>query len=168
MTNKLILSVVLFLSVTSFSKAEEYVVIAQKTNIFDTPIAKSEYFTKNQDDDDVILFPGMAFKLLERKNGWATIEYSDGLRALIMEVLLYPSKKLKVPEAGKYIVTNNPSETVTAIQNNDNWTLRTPQRLLNGKVNGNIIIFADGEYILTNISGNNKIYNYNNKITKYF
>ena len=63
--------------------ADNYIAIGKEGKVYDEPNTK--YATLNQNNQEVNVVPGMAFKQLEKSPGWYMIEYSPGLRAYIQE-----------------------------------------------------------------------------------
>ncbi len=152
--------------------AETNIVIGKDTKVFETTVAKDEYAAVNQNDKPVILNIGMAFTVKDQKAGWYVIEYSPGLRGMVMQNVVADNALVGMPAAGTYKVANNPSETVTVSVNGSDWTLRSGSKSFPGKGDGKAVIFtsADGnmEYSLTDISGKPTVFNYNNSVTKFF
>lgn len=81
---KIIFTLLMALMSSSVIMADDYVVIFKESKVFDEPNA-SGYVTKNQNDEEVTVKSGMAFKIVDKKTGWDMIEYSPGLRAMLMQ-----------------------------------------------------------------------------------
>lgn len=152
--------------------ADDYVVIKYETKVFDEPVAKDEYASKNENDGFVNLFPGMAFKKTEKKTGWDVIEYSPGLRGMIMQNMEAGISDLKAPGAGSYKVVNNPKENVSVSVKGDVWTLKSAAKTFSGRNIGNVVVFFDPDvnpaYTLVTMNGKTYVYNYSNALTKFF
>lgn len=153
-------------------RAEEYVVIAKDSKLFDTPIASNEYATKNGDDADCLVRPGMTLRLVEHKKGWDVVEYSPGLRAMVMQTILLAPASVKVPAPGNYNVANNPKERVTVTNTGADWLITSGTKHYKGKRAGNAVVFLNNKnelvYSLLNIGKTPYVYNYTNEILKFF
>lgn len=152
--------------------ADDYVVVLTDSKVFDAPVAKDEYASKNENDQDVLIHPGMAFKVTEKKTGWDVIEYSPGLRGMIMQTVEASPKSLKTPVAGKFKVANNQNEVVTISQKGQVWTLLSGKKSFSGRQFGNVVVFFDpnvnAAYTYLNLNGSPYVYNYSNELTKFF
>ena len=152
--------------------ADDYVVIKYETKVFDTPVAKDEYASRNENDGFVNLFPGMAFKKTEKKTGWDVIEYSPGLRGMIMQNMEAGVTDLKTPAPGTYKVANNPKENVSVSVKGDVWTLKSVAKTFSGRIIDNVVVFFDPDvnpaYTLVTMNGKTYVYNYSNALTKFF
>lgn len=148
------------------------IVIGTDTKIFETPIAKDEYAAVNDNDEPVLLKQGMAFTVQEEKAGWYIIEYSPGLRGMVMTNVVADPKTLIAPVAGAYNVVNNPAEKVNITREGIIYTLTSGDKSYQGKLEDNVIIFtnADGieTYSITVRNGKPQVFNYANSITKFF
>lgn len=107
----------------------------------------------------------------ELKGGWYTIEYTPGLRGMIMQNVIADKASFKKPVAGEYSVVNSPAEKIS-VTNNGKWLLNTGTEQIVGTEDNNIVIFLDKEgnqcYSLTNINGKNFLYCYKNSITNFY
>ena len=148
------------------------IVIEADTKVFETPIAKDEYAAVNDNDDPVILLKGMAFPVQEEKAGWYIIEYSPGLRGMVMTNVVADSKTVATPTVGTYTVTNNPKEKVTVAKDSNGFTLATSESNYKGDLEDNVILFKSGDgataYSLTVQNGKPALFTYSNAITKFF
>lgn len=153
------------------SNAQKFIAIAKDTKVFETPIAKDEYAAQNSEGNEVILLPGMCFVIKEQKGGWYTIEYTQGLRGMVMQNIIADTSTFKKPVAGEYTVTNSQSKKVS-VANNGKWTINTGSEVLEGTENSNIVIFLDKDgnqmYSLTNMNGKPLLYSYRNSDTKFY
>lgn len=168
---KLIVSLLTFLS-AGIALGGNVVVIAKDSKVFETPIAKDEYAALNKDDVAVILKSGMAFPLLEQKGGWYVVEYTPGLRGMVMQNVIAADAIIKTPAAGLYKVANNPNESVTVTNNGNSWNLKSGDKTFSGSQIDNTVIFCDSngvqKYSLVNISGKPLVFNYDNSVTLYY
>lgn len=169
---KLIIASATLLAMTSFVSEAKCIVIGADTKVFETPIAKDEYCAVNDNDQPVILQKGMAFAVLEEKAGWYVIEYSPGLRGMLMTNVIADVKSVTAPGAGAYTVSNNPKEKVSVSKDAKDFILNSADRDFNGAIEDNVIIFknADGScaYTLTVLNGKPMVFTYSNSITKFF
>ena len=157
---------------TTVMFAEDMLIIGKDTKVFETTVAKDEYAAVNQNDEPVILRQGMTFGIKEKKAGWYVVEYTSGLRGMVMQNVVADDATVKSPAAGTYKVTNNPTETVTITNNGSTWNLTSGNKSFSGATSGKSVTFinANGNvvYTLVNISGKPMVYNYNNSVTKFF
>lgn len=151
------------------SYAEDFVVISKESKVFDEPDATG-YVTLNTKNEEVVLQPGMVFKVHDNSQGWYIIEYSPGLRGYLSE----QAKALSTfsPKAGTYIVSNNPSQKMTTSVNATQWTGKIGDKQYSGKAFGNVVIFFDEmgnpAYSLTDIGNGAVVMTYDNAVTRYF
>ncbi len=138
---KLLVSVLVSACFAACAYAETNIVIGKDTKVFESAVAKDEYAAVNQSDKPVILVAGMAFSVKEQKAGWYVVEYSPGLRGMVMQNVVADNSVVKAPSAGTYKVVNNPSETVTIFNDGNNWTLKSGSKVLSGKGDGKAVIF---------------------------
>ncbi len=169
---KKIIASALILASGSTLMAQDFVVIGKDTKVFEQPVAKDEFAALNQKDEAVMLLSGMAYKVEEQKGGWYIIEYSPGLRGMVMQNVLADPATLSLPSAGSYKVANNPAETVTITITGDDWNLKSGDTNLKGIKNGNVVYFnSPGNpniYTLVKINNQPKVFNYSNSVTKFF
>lgn len=148
------------------------IVIGTDTKIFETPIAKDEYAAVNDNDEPVLLKQGMTFTVQEEKAGWYIIEYSPGLRGMVMTNVVADPKTLIAPVAGAYNVVNNPAEKVNITREGIVYTLTSGDKSYQGKLEDNVIIFTNPDgietYSITVRNGKPQVFNYANSITKFF
>lgn len=167
--NKILLS--FFFGLTSlFSlQAETFVAMATNAKVFDEPNAKG-YITLNKNNEEVSPLAGMAFKVIEAKQGWFVVEYSPGLRGYISEQVT--ANKTVAPTPGTYTVKNQPKLKITASKEGDSWNATVAGKLYKGNDNNGIISFHDDNgniaYTLINLDGNNVAMSYDNAVTKFF
>lgn len=152
--------------------ADDYVAIAIKGKVFDQASATG-YVTQNAKNQDVVLTPGMAFKVTGNESGWDIIEYTSGLRGYIMKTIEAEPQTIKAPEAGSYKVANDPSVTLTVTGSGDTWEAKVGSASYTGTRSGNIIVFYDPTtgnqaYSLVNINGKPTVMSYSNTITNFF
>lgn len=151
--------------------SQSYVVVNIDTKVFDQPNAQ-EYVTQNQQGQDVVLSPGMAFLNTDSTPGWDVIEYTPGLRGYIMKTNEVAASALKAPAPGAYKVNNNPSQTVTVAHANGAWSLKAGAAPLSGKAFGNIIVFFDKNgnqaYTLVDYGKGPVVMTYSNSVTHFF
>lgn len=154
------------------SFAGNFIVISKDTKVFESPVAKDECAALNNADQPVVLKAGMAYKIAEKKAGWYVIEYSPGLRGMVMENVIADDASLKAPVAGTYKVANNPSESVTITSGPSGWELKSGGNSFKGTQDGNVVEFHSSDsahaYTVVNLSGTPVVYNYNNSVTKFF
>lgn len=157
---------------TTVMFAEDMLIIGKDTKVFETTVAKDEYAAVNQNDEPVILRQGMTFGIKEKKAGWYVVEYTSGLRGMVMQNVVADDATVKNPTPGTYKVTNNPTETVTITNNGSTWNLTSGNKSFSGATSGKSVTFTNAngnvEYTLVNISGKPMVYNYNNSVTKFF
>lgn len=166
-----ILAAALLLGASQFAMAENYMVVLKETKVFDEPNVNG-YVTKNQNDQEVVLSAGMAFKIVETRQGWEMIEYSPGLRGMVMSSYGVPAANLKKPAAGSFTVANQKGNTVDVALAEGAWTLTSDGKNYKGEEFGNVVIFFDADgnqaFSLTNVGGKPSVYSYSNDITKFF
>ncbi len=169
---KILVSILFSVCATVCAHAETNIVIGKDTKVFESAVAKDEYAAVNQNDQHVILVTGMAFPVKDQKAGWYVVEYSAGLRGMVMQNVVADNSVVKAPATGTYKVANNPAETVTISNTGNDWTLKSGTKSFSGKGDGKAVVFtsADGnmKYSLTNISGKPAVFNYDNSVTKFF
>ena len=168
---KIIFTLLMALMSSSIVMADDYVVIFKESKVFDEPNA-SGYVTKNQNDEEVTVKSGMAFKIVDKKTGWDMIEYSPGLRAMLMQNVAAAADVLKEPKAGDYTLANNNKEMVSVSYANGVWTLGSKGINYNGKIFGKVVIFFDKagsqSFSLVNLDGKTIVYSYDNNLTHFF
>lgn len=149
--------------------AEEYVVIGKEAKVFDSPDATG-YVTLNTKNGEVVLQPGMAFKINDNSQGWYVIEYSPGLHGYLSEQA--KAVTAVTPKAGDYKVSNNQGQKLKATGNADKWTATVGDKLYQGKSFGNVVIFVDEKgtpaYSLTDLGEGPIVMTYDNAVTKFF
>ena len=169
---KLIIASAGLLVMTSFMSEAKRIVIGADTKVFETPIAKDEYCAVNDNDQPVILQKGMAFPVLEEKAGWYVIEYSPGLRGMLMTNVIADAKSVTAPGVGAYTVSNNPKEKVSVAKDAKGFVLNLADKNLNGDLEDNVIIFKNSDgttaYTFTVLNGKPMVFTYSNAITKFF
>lgn len=167
---KALVTAILLLSCIS-SNAQKFIAIIKDTKVFETPVAKDEYAALNSQGKEVILLPGMCFAVKDQKAGWHTIEYTQGLRGMVMQNVVADPSVLKKPVAGEYSVTNSPAKKVS-VTNNGKWILNTGSEVLDGTEDNNIVIFFDKNgnqlYSLTNMNGKTILHSYLNSVTNFY
>ncbi len=172
MKRRYFLPCLFFLLTALIVNADDYIVIKNATKAFDMPIAKDEYASRNDNDEFVTLLPGMAFKVTEKKTGWDVIEYSPGLRGMVMQNMEIANTGLNKPIAGSYKVTNNSSENISISVNGNIWTLKSNGKSYSGRIFDNVVVFFDKDvnpaYTFVFMDGKPYVYNYSNKLTKFF
>lgn len=156
----------------AFLSAGNFIVISKDTKVFETPVAKDECAALNNNDQPVIIKAGMAYKIAEKKAGWYVIEYSPGLRGMVMENVVASEASLKAPVGGTYKVANNPSESVTITSGPSGWELKSGGNSFKGTQDGNVVVFTSSDsthaYTVVNMTGTPVVYNYSNSVTKFF
>ncbi len=166
-----ILAAALLLGAAQYVMGETYMVVMKETKVFDEPNVNG-YVTKNQNDQEVVLSEGMAFKIVETRKGWEMIEYSPGLRGMVMSSYGVPSDNLKKPSAGSFNVSNQSGNIVDVALAEGVWTLTSAGKNYKGQEFGNVVIFFDTNgnqaFSLTNVGGKTAVYCYSNDITKFF
>ena len=169
---KYILPVIIAFLYTLPSIAQDFVVIGKESKVFEQPIAKDEYTALNQNDKPVILTPGMAYKVLDKKGGWYVIEYFPGLRGMVMQNVIADTSALSDPTPGNFKVTNNLEEIVSIKGSGVDWILTSGDKTFKGEEREKIIYFisSSGEYLysVVNLNSEIKVYNYSNSVTKFF
>lgn len=152
--------------------AENYIVIGKDSKVFESPMARDEFAAVNKDDIPIVLKAGMAFKANEQKAGWYVVEYSPGIRGMVMQSVIAPASAVKTPMAGTYKVANNSAEEVTVSGSGDSWSLKSGGVSLSGFKDGDIVVFADNsgniKYTFLNYNGKPTVFNYDNTVTNYF
>lgn len=149
--------------------ASDYIAIGKEGKVYDE--ANAKYTTLNQENEDVIVIPGMVFKnVSSNAPGWHMIEYSPGLHGYVPELIL--SSTFSTPNPGEYQVSNNPGENVKINLNNNNWTIISNSSTYKGIQYENIIIFVDGsdviKYSLVDLGNGPIVINYDNSVTRFF
>lgn len=166
----LIVAVVVQIATATF--AQNHIVIGVESKVFETPMAKDEYAATNEADEPVLLQPGMVFAVKEQKGGWYVIEYSPGLRGMVMQNVVADKSKLKSPVAGSYKVFNQAGKNVNVVVTDGKWTLNAGGKNYTGQSDGASVIFADEAgneaFSLTNIDGTPLLFTYDNNVTHYF
>lgn len=156
----------------SAAYADNYVVIGKETKVFETPVAKDEFAAVNSADKPVLLQLGMAFKIEEEKGGWYVVEYTPGLRGMVMLNVVADTSTLKTPAPGDYTVSNNPSEKVKVSSASGAWSLGSGSGNFSGTLCGNVVVFKDAngatKYTLVNLQGTPRLFNYDNSVTRFF
>lgn len=169
---KLIIISTTLLAMTPFMANAKRIVIGADSKIFETPIAKDEYCAVNDSDEPVILVKGMAFNVIEEKAGWYMVEYSPGLRGMVMTNIVADPKTIAAPAPGSYEVKNNPKEKITVSKDADVYVLNSAKKTFKGNMEDNVIIFKNPEgtnaYSITIQEGKPMVFNYSNEITKFF
>ncbi len=170
--NKFLILTLTTLCAQTYAYADNNIVIGKDTKVFETTIAKDEYAAVNQNDEPIMLRYGMAFAIKENKSGWYVVEYTQGVRGMVMQNVVADEKLVSIPKAGTYKVTNNPSETVVITNDGNTWSLKSGAKVYSGKSDDNSVLFitSDGKvmYSLSNLSGKAFVFNYDNSITKFF
>lgn len=161
------ISAMMMASLAAF--AEEYVVIGKEAKVFDSPDATG-YVTLNTKNEEVVLSPGMVFKIHNSENGWYVIEYSPGLRGYLSEQA--KASKAAAPQAGNYSVSNTPSQQLNASGSADKWNANVGGKQFAGKSFGNAVVFFDDKgypaYTLTDLGTGPIVMTYDNAVTKFF
>ena len=169
---KLIIASAALFALSSFMADAKCIVIGADTKVFETPVAKDEYCAVNDSDQPVILRKGMAFKVLEEKAGWYVIEYSPGLRGMLMTNVIADVKSVSAPGTGVFTVSNNQKEKVSVAKSAKGFILNSADKNYNGDLEDNVIIFknADGSnaYSVTVLNGKPMVFTYSNSVTKFF
>ena len=152
--------------------SQTYVVVGNESRLFHRPNVKS-YATTNTSGADVVVSPGMVFKLAgEPQGGWCKIEYTPGLNAFMLESQTASGATLAAPRGGTYSVANNAGENVTVSGGEGSWTIKAGSETLKGVEADNAVVFSDRfgnpAYSLVVMSGKPVVYNYSNDITKFF
>lgn len=150
--------------------AQTFVVIGKESRIFDRPNVKS-YATTNMSGQDVVLQPGMAFKLAATPaDGWVKIEYTPGLNAFMLESQTAPESSLGIPKPGKYPIANNPGSSIDVVFSGK-WSANDGKETYDGLESGKAVIFTDKfgntVYSLVVLGGKPVAYSYNNDLTKF-
>lgn len=159
------------IALSTTSSNAEVVVVGTQARVYEMPQAKPEYASLNNEDIPIVLNPGMAFNLKEKKAGWYKIEYAPGIHGMITQNDIIDPTKLKIPVPGKYNVANNPKENIEILQTAGKWILKSGKTALPGTPEGKIIIFRNKEipaYSLVNIAGKGIVFNYDNLLTRFF
>lgn len=168
---KLILTAAFIALIPQIANAKR-IVISTDSKVFETPVAKDEYCAVNDNDEPVILLTGMAFQVKEEKAGWYVIEYSPGLRGMVMTNVISDNNTISAPVQGNYSVTNNPGEKVEITVSGTDYTLKSGQKSYKGNIEDKVVLFVDAEgkkaYSATMLDKKPAIFNYNNAITKFF
>ncbi len=169
---KLVLFGLLGLVGLNAGSAQKVITIAKDTKVFEAPQARDEYAAQNAKGDDVILKEGMCFEVKDEKGGWYVIEYTNGLRGNVMQNTIASPDALKAPAQGKYTVNNSPSQTSTLSASGDEWVLNIGGKSVKGKLNSNVILFANEDgtpaYSLTMLNGKPYLFSYDNSVTNFF
>ena len=160
----------LFLAAISWCgcHAEDYVAVAKNGNIYDD--ANAKYVTVNQDNDELVVIPGMVFETSQHTPGWYKIEYSPGLHAFIPDQIVATS--LTPVKAGIYDIKNNPGHQLAVEGNGDNWTASSEGKTYKGKKTENIVVFTDNSnkiiFSLVDLGEGPIVISYDNSVTKFF
>ncbi len=153
------------------SLAQSYVAVNTDTKVFDQASAQG-YVTQNQQGQNVVLSPGMAFKTTDSTPGWDVIEYTPGLRGYIMKTNEVSPSALKAPTPGSYKVSNDSSTTLVISDKAGVWSASAGNVSYSGKMYGNIVVFyaknGNQAYTLLDYGNGPVVMSYNNKITKFF
>lgn len=159
---------ILLVSGTGVSIAQNYIAVAKNGNVYDE--ANAKYITVNQNNEDVNVIPGMVFASSQHTPGWYKVEYSPGLHAFIPEQIVATNFTSVSP--GSYDIKNNPGQKLKVEGNDDNWT---------GTINGNsykgikfedILIFVDNNnnqvFSLVDLGNGPIAVTYDNSVTNFF
>lgn len=164
----------LVMLVASFSaSADNFVVLATDAKVFDTPKAGS-YVTTNRDGNEVVLLSGMAVKSKDLVSGWHLVEYSPGLNGYLMDAMTVAPAKISAIKAGKYSVSNNPSEHITIMSDGKKWSAVSSSNpaVMDAEMINNVLIIynkkGDVAYSAGIVSGKPTVFTYSNDITKFF
>ncbi len=149
--------------------AESYVVIGKEAKVFDAPNATG-YVTLNTKNEEVVLQPGMVFKVNDSANGWYVIEYSPGLRGYLSEQA--KAATTAAPKAGTYTVSNSPSRKLSVTGSSDKWSANIGGKQYSGKAFGDVVVFFNENgtpiYTLTDLGSGPIVMTYDNSVTKFF
>lgn len=150
--------------------AQSLTVIANESRIFDQPNVKS-YATTNMAGADVLLQPGMVFKVVGTPtDGWMKIEYTPGLNAFLLASQTAGASQLGTPQPGTYTLTNDASAKLQ-IAHTDKWTANDGKTEYVGTEICGAVIFTDKfgntVYSLAVVGGKPLVYSYNNDLTKF-
>ncbi len=147
---------------------DTFIVVGKQAKVFDTPNAKG-YVTLNQQNEEVVLQPSMAFKLHEEGKGWTMIEYSPGLRGYVANLMLATPAEVK---PGSYKVSNHAGKTLRAEKSDAGWNATVDGKSYAGKDFGNVVMFFDEKknpaYSLVDCGEGPVAVSYANEITKFF
>lgn len=171
------LSTILFLATALLASlpaaADDYIVVAQQQRVFDEPKTDG-YATTNRDGADVVIAPGMAFKVIDKGIGWAVIEYSPGLKGYVMLSMMEDNSHLAAPAAGTYTVGNAKGDKLTVKGTGKYWaatSTRHPAQM-RGEINGSVLVFFDEHdhpaYTVTLVGGQPRALAYDNALTRFF
>lgn len=167
---KSLISAALVASSISFTAlADDFISIAKNGKVFDTPDATG-YVTLNTGNKEVVLSPGMVFKVIEKSSGWNMIEYSPGLRGYVSDQI--KAQKSVLPKPGVYQVKNKPVDKIEVGQAAQSWTAKSGTTSFKGKQFGNYVIFFDAagnpKYSLVDLGEGPVVMVYDNSVTHFF
>lgn len=148
--------------------SDDYVTVAKSGNVYDD--ANAKYITVNQNNEDVVVVPGMVFATTQHTPGWYKVEYSPGIHAFIPDQITATSFKSVAP--GSYDIANYPGHKLNASLNGGNWTANIDGKSFNGIQVQDIIIFKDASnniaYSLVDFGNGPVAITYDNSVTKFF
>ncbi|MCH5237715.1 MAG: hypothetical protein J1E95_07955 [Muribaculaceae bacterium] len=148
--------------------AADYIAVGKDGKVFDD--ASPKYVTLNENNEEVIIRPGMVFKTTEKLPGWYLIEYSPGLRGYIQEQVI--TNMLNNPSAGTYQIQNDPQHKISVQNSNGNWSATSGGKSYNGFISDNIVVFMDENgvqsFSLIDYGAGGVVMSYDNSVTKFF
>lgn len=153
--------------------ADDYLVVAQQQRVFDEPKTDG-YATTNREGADVVILPGMAFKVIDKGVGWAIIEYSPGLKGYVMLSMMESDSNLAAPHGGTYTVGNAKGDELMVRGTGKYWAATSNRHpvLMHGEIYGPVIVFFDENehpvYTLTVVGGKPQAMAYDNELTHFF
>lgn len=164
------LFVILFSVFSMTAHSQSLIVMAKEAQVYDD--ANNSYPTMNNNDENIILKPGMVFQKTGNKNGWDKIVYTPGLSGYILQGLETPESNLGTPSPGTYSVANS-GETLTISEKDKGiWEAKGEKGIFTGNQYGKIIIFKDKftnpVFSFVVVNSNPIIMSYDNDITKFF
>lgn len=149
--------------------ADNYVVVNKAGKIFDAPDATG-YVTLNSNNEEVLLCPGMVFKVLESAHGWHIVEYSPGLRGYLSEQVT--ATECTLPKPGNYSIHNIKGIQLKATKTDGVWGAQVGDKSFKGKEFGKVVVFfsANGHpaYSLVDFGKGCVVVCYDNDVTKFF
>lgn len=165
------ITLTMLLALTGFAvKADDFVVVAKESKIFDGPSVK-DYPTRNVAGEEILLKGGMVFKVESFDKGWYLIEYSPGLRAYLAATMV-ATDKLAIPSAGLFKVANVPGEVLNFTKDGDSFKASLKDKTFKGERAGNAIVFRDESgniaFSLAVLNGVPYAWSYSNDATKFF
>lgn len=146
--------------------AEDALVVARESILFDQPSAKG-YRTRTADNSDLVVSPGMVFRFTPSSSGWNKVEYISGIHAFLSSDAATMSAEIPEVAPAEYSVRNTAGKVSISHTDNGNYTLTSEKGSFAGKKYGNALLFIDvtGNVVYSAATLNGETYVYDYSIT---